>query len=71
MLQKKNQITQATLPPIPNELDFRLKDIAYIVKTDMTEDARMQIGAFNAARDGGVEPSEYMDVRVAEKVFFK
>ena len=68
---KQITIVQATLPTTPNEIDFRLKDIGYFVKTDITGDARLQIGSFIAAKDDGIAPGEYMDVRVEEKVFFK
>jgi hypothetical protein len=53
------------------EADVYLKDIAYFIKTDSSGDARLQVGAFLAARSNGASPEEYMDVRVEEKVFYK
>lgn len=68
---KKLVIVQATLPTVPNEVDFKLKDLSYYIKTDTTGDPRIEIGDFLAAKDSGVRPAEYMDVRVEEKVFYK
>ena len=68
---KKLEIIQATLPITPNQIDIRLKDVPYLIKADMSGNARLQIGAFLAARDSGVKPVEYMDIRVEEKVFYK
>jgi len=68
---KQLAVTSITLPVVPNEIDFRLKDTNYYIKTDATGDARIQIGAYLAARDNGLSASEYVDVRVEEKVFYK
>lgn len=71
LMDKKLAIAQMTLPIVPNEVDVRIKDQAYYIKTDSTGDARIQVGAYLAAKESGIEPSEYMDVRVEEKVFYK
>jgi hypothetical protein len=68
---KQLTIESLILPSGGNELDVRVKDQVYYLKTDVSGDARLQIGAFLAARDGGAKPAEYMDVRVEEKVFYK
>ncbi len=68
---KKITIVSFTLPSGGNEIDVRLKDVAYYIKTDSAGNARIQIGDFLAARDSGASPVEYMDVRVEEKVFYK
>ena len=68
---KKLSITEVTLPATPNEVDFRIKDINYYIKTDTAGDARIEIGDFLAVKDSGAQPAEYMDVRVEEKVFYK
>jgi hypothetical protein len=70
---KQLTITGATLPTIPNEVDFKIKDLPYYLKTDVSGDARLQIGAFLAARDSPEVSTahEYMDLRVEEKVFYK
>lgn len=53
------------------EVDFHIKDQSYFLKTDSSGDARIQAGDYLAARNSGIEPKEYMDVRVEEKVFYK
>ncbi|MDB5182220.1 MAG: hypothetical protein JWO47_4 [Candidatus Saccharibacteria bacterium] len=68
---KQLTITSLTLPTGGNEIDVHLKDIGYLVKTDSSGDARLQIGDFIAAKESGAAPAEYMDVRVEEKVFYK
>lgn len=71
LLDKKLLIAQTVLPITPNEVDFYIKDLRYYIKTDVSGDARLQIGNFIAAKESGAQPSEYMDVRVEEKVFYK
>lgn len=68
---KKLDIIQITLPPVPNEVDIRIKDQRYYIKTDSSGDARLQIGGYLAVKADGVNPAEYVDVRVEEKVFYK
>jgi len=64
-------VTEITLPATPNEVDFRIKDTGYFIKTDASGDARLQLGAYLAAREKGLSANEYVDVRVEEKVFYK
>lgn len=68
-------ISQLTLPTSANELDIRLSGENYFIKTDVSGDARKQIGSYLAVRDylnqRGQKPAEYVDVRVEEKVFYK
>lgn len=71
LFAKQLLIQVATFPAVPNEVDFRIKDLPYYIKTDTTGDPRLQAGAFLATKDSGVAPGEYMDVRVEEKVFYK
>lgn len=68
---KQLTISGLTLPPGGYEIDVHIKDISYYLKTESSGDARLQIGAFLAAKDSGLAPSTYMDVRVEEKVFYK
>lgn len=68
---KTLKITELTLPAAASELDIRLEGLSYFIKTDTTGDARLQMGSFLAAKDSGVKPSEYIDVRVEEKVFYR
>ena len=68
---KDLEIEKLTLPAIANELDIRLKGVGYYIKCDVSGNVREQIGSFLAVRDSGAVPTEYMDVRVEEKVFYK
>lgn len=70
---KAKQLAVETISLQPNgyEVDFKLKDIPFILKTDSAGDARLQAGAFLAARDNNIRPGEYMDLRVEEKLFYK
>ena len=68
---KKLAIDRLVLPAIANEVDIYIKGLPYRVKADVSGDARLQIGAFLATKESGVNPGEYMDVRVEEKVFYK
>lgn len=68
-------IDSIILPPLANELHLRPTGQPYFVKFNMLEDARQQAGAFLATqarleRDG-LRATEYIDVRVEEKAFFK
>lgn len=64
-----------TLPAIANELHLRVEGTTYYVKFDLQGDPRQQAGAYLAAKEkfetDKTTPSEYLDVRVPEKVFYK
>jgi hypothetical protein len=68
-------IATLTLPPTPQELDLRTKDQSYYVKFYLNGDALTETGQFLAARahfkQTGQPPAQYLDVRVAGKVFLK
>lgn len=68
-------IEELVLPARVNELDIRIEELGFFVKTDVSGDARLQIGSFLAVREHlaeqGTAPREYVDVRVEEKVFYK
>jgi hypothetical protein len=68
-------LQEFTLPQVANELDIKLEGLPYYINTDASGDARLQIGSFLAVKERlsreGVTPSEYVDVRVEEKVFYK
>ena len=63
------------LPTIPEELDLRTKDQPYFVKFYMSGDVLSETGQFLAARQHFINdsqpPPQYLDVRVAGKVFYK
>ncbi len=75
-LRAQNQtVSQLTLPQSANQLDIRLEGVPYYVKTDVSGNVRLQIGSFLAVKEklekDRAVPSEYVDVRVEEKVFYK
>jgi len=74
-LKAKNlQIDKIVFPVVANEADIYIKDTKYFIKTDYSGEARLQSGAFLAAKDTFAskgQPNEYVDVRVEEKVFYK
>ncbi|MBA2279025.1 hypothetical protein H0V99_01100 [Candidatus Saccharibacteria bacterium] len=75
-LQAQNLVaSQLTLPASANQLDIILKDTPYYIKTDLSGDARVQLGSYLAVKGrllkDNITPAEYIDVRVEEKVFYK
>lgn len=63
------------LPETANQLNVRLAGLPYYVKFNLQGDPRQQTGAFIAAklrldRDRAT-PSEYLDVRVPERAYYK
>jgi hypothetical protein len=63
------------LPSTPAEIDAKPSGQPYFVKFYLPGDPALQIGQFLAAlhqfQSGGDQPSQYLDVRVAGKVFYK
>lgn len=72
---KEVKVSQLTLPAVANELDIHIEGHTYYLKTDTSGDARLQAGSFLAVKEHlekqGITPSEYIDVRVEEKVFYR
>jgi|SRR5688572_12129156 len=68
-------ISSMTLPPDNGELHVRLKDLPYIIKFNMRGDARVEVGSYLALKhhlDGQKKvPSEYIDVRIENRAYFK
>ena len=68
-------IESLTLPPLANQLNLRTRDHQYYVKFFLSGDPLRQIGQFIAARHqfevNHKQPSQYLDVRIAGKVFYK
>lgn len=66
---------QLSLTPQPQELVLRTADRSYFVRFLLNGDLAGQIGQYLAARAqfdrDNTQPSEYLDVRVAGKVFYK
>jgi hypothetical protein len=73
--QAKVPIASLSLPPQAQELDLRTSDQSYFVKFYLGGDALNQTGQFLAARHQfakeGKTPSQYLDVRVPGKIFYK
>jgi hypothetical protein len=68
-------IASLSLPPRAQELDLKTSDQPYFVKFYLGGDALSQTGQFLAARHqfakNGQTPSQYLDVRVPGKIFYK
>jgi hypothetical protein len=68
-------LASLSLPAVPQELDLRTSDQPYFVKFYLGGDPLAQAGQFLAARqhfkDAHQQPGQYLDVRVAGKIFYK
>jgi hypothetical protein len=68
-------ISALSLPAVPEEIDLRASDQPYYVKFYMGGSAVLQTGQFLAARQHfkqtGQLPAQYLDARIAGKVFYK
>jgi len=73
--QARVPIASLSLPPRAQELDLKTTDQPYYVKFYLGGDAQNQTGQFLAARhqfaQTGKQPSQYLDVRVPGKIFYK
>jgi hypothetical protein len=71
----KVPIASLTLPPVAQEIDLRTTDQPYYVKFYFGGDVLQQTGQFLAARKNlsktNQVPSQYLDVRVSGKIFYK
>lgn len=75
-LQAKSlQITSLDLPAGASELDVHFQGVGYSARFNMQGDAREQAGAFLAAKQYNdlhhVTPSQYMDARVPQRVYYR
>lgn len=69
-------VQSLTLPNnAANQADVRISGHKYFIKFSTDTDPRQAVGTYLAARDKlvaeGVSPTEYIDVRVEEKVFYR
>lgn len=68
-------VKSLVLPASPQEVDLRTVDQPYYVKFYLAGDVNLQTGQFLAARRQFAQthqsPSQYLDVRVAGKIFYK
>jgi hypothetical protein len=71
----KVPLSSLSLPAVPQELDLRTTDQPYFIKFYLDGDANTQAGQFLAARQkfaqSHITPSQYLDVRVQGKIFYK
>lgn len=69
------KVSSLTLPPSPSELDLRAEASSYFVKFDLNGDVLIQTGQYLAAKHKfdteGSPPSQYLDVRVAGKIYYR
>lgn len=72
---KKIGIDSLTLPPLASELRVKLTGEKYYIKFSLLTNPRVVSGQYFAARKkfiaDNITPSEYVDSRVEEKIFFK
>lgn len=68
-------VSSLTLPPLAQELDVRTADHGYYIKFFLGDDVLQETGQFLAARHNfattNTQPSEYLDVRVLGKIYYK
>jgi hypothetical protein len=72
---KKVPVENYSLPALANELHVRMQGQGYYVKFNTESDVRVQVGTYLALSEklqtDGTVPTEYMDVRVEERAYFK
>jgi hypothetical protein len=75
MQAKRVQVASLTLPAVPFEMQMRLDGVPYYVRFNTLGNARLQSGAFLALKDKleaqKQKPTEYIDVRVEDRAFYK
>lgn len=68
-------VEHITLPPIVQRFEVRVEGQPYTVKFSLYEDIEQQVGAYLALdkklQKEGITPAEYVDVRVADRVYYK
>lgn len=75
-LDSKNiKIESIALPPLASELRIRIVNENYYIKFNLLTDPLITVGQFLAVKkkldSDGIKPSEYIDSRVEEKIFYK
>lgn len=72
---KNIQVVSFTLPPATHQLQAKIHDKPYYVTFTFTNNVDQQIGAYLAVQrklnETKVTPSQYIDVRIGERVFYK
>lgn len=73
----RKQITTSSMSILPggSQLDVKYSGLSYVVKYNLFEDARVSSGVFLATKEkldkDGINPAEYIDVRVPERAYIK
>ncbi len=66
---------EIVLPTRASEVQLRFKEVSYYVKASVMSDPRLAAGQFLATKNrlikDGTKPTEYIDIRVEEKVYVK
>lgn len=75
-LEKQNRAVESlTIPASPYDLHAKLKDSPYKIKFNIMDEPKQQVGSLITLQDRlasqGIVPSEYIDVRAGERVFYK
>lgn len=72
---QKVKTSALILPAVPEEFDVRVDGQPYVIKTNLTGDARLQAGMYLASKAkfeaDKTQPSEVVDTRVEERVYYK
>lgn len=73
--EQKGQVIEAIdLPAVANELHVRVQGSPYYIKFNLQNDPLQQAGSYFALSEklaGGSQPSEYIDLRVAGRAYYK
>ena len=73
--QASVNVQSLTLPAAPQALELRASGSSYFVKFDLGGDAMLQAGQYLAAKhkfdSENTQPSQYLDVRVTGKIYYK
>lgn len=74
--QKNIQIKSVRLPAVANELHLELKDAPYVIKFNLQDDPMEQVGRYvtlmeHIQSQSKPAPTEYVDVRVEDRVYYK
>lgn len=69
------KVESFSLPPIVKRLEFKVQGSPYVVRMTMQHAPAEQVGAYLATRENmtkqGIAPGEYIDVRVAGRIYYK
>jgi uncharacterized Zn ribbon protein len=73
--QKGRRVEYVRITSVPREVYVKITDVPYLARMYLDENPLQQVGSFLAAEkvlgEGGAVPSQYIDVRAGEKVFWQ